>query len=140
MASQFTTRNRLVGEALARARELYLEGSIGPAIEELASAVEQFPAEIGIRLYLALYLGQEKRFDEAIEHAREAVRSRPDWEKASAVLFHLLTAAGQCGEAMEEAERCAGDVDSGDIGRYLRERLKECGLEALSLDEEAIAE
>jgi tetratricopeptide (TPR) repeat protein len=137
MTNPFTARNRLVVEAFGRARESYLRNEVGPAIEELARIVDKFPEETGARLYLALYLGQEKRFDEAIDHSREAVRLRPDLEKASAILFHLLTAAGQCDKAFEEAKRYAAD---GDITHYLKDRLKECILDTSSIDEEAIAD
>ena len=105
MTTRESNRDPRVAEAIKRAVDFHSKGQTAMAVEHLSALIPEFPEASALHGYLAVYLSQIGRFDEAIEPARQAVRLSPKSEKASMVLFSVLVEARQHIEALEEAKR-----------------------------------
>ncbi|MGA2069701.1 MAG: tetratricopeptide repeat protein [Thermoguttaceae bacterium] len=75
------------------------------AVQLLTALAEEFPQASSVHGYLAWFLLQIGRHQEAIEHSREAVSLSPKSERASLVHFHVLWKAGQHIQALDEMKR-----------------------------------
>ena len=98
-------RSTSLAEAIRQAVDLEAKGEIGLAVQLLTDLVAEFPMEASVQGYLASYLADCGRFDEAVGHGRLAVQLSPNSGMASLVLFHVLWKAGQRSEAIEEIRR-----------------------------------
>lgn len=75
------------------------------AVQILADLVVAFPTATSVHGYLAWFLLQMGRYDEAIQHSLRAVDLAPNSERASLVYFHALWKAGQRIPALDEMRR-----------------------------------
>ena len=98
-------RRTSLAEAIRRAADLESKGEIGLAVQLLTDLVVEFPMEASVHGYLASYLADCGRFDEAVKHGRRAVQLSPKSGLASLAFFHVLWKAGQHSAAIEEIRR-----------------------------------
>ncbi len=95
---------RVIG-TINQAIDLDAKDETALAVQRLTALLEEFPGAASIHAYLAWFLSRGGHFNEAIEHARQAVQLSQKSEKASLVLFHVLWKAGQQSQAIEEIRR-----------------------------------
>ena len=98
-------RGTSLAEAIRRVVDLEAKGEIGLAVQLLMDLVAEFPMEVSVHGYLASYLADCDRFDEAVGHGRLAIQLSPNSGMASLVFFHVLWKAGRRSEAIEEIRR-----------------------------------
>ena|SRR2546426_6215634 len=110
-----------VVEAINHAIDLHRKGQTELAVQHLSASLAEFPTVAAIRGYLALLLHGCGRFDEAIQHGRQAVLLAPKSEKASLVLFHALWSAGQRIEALDEMKRFLAVRPSEEYSNFLKD-------------------
>jgi tetratricopeptide (TPR) repeat protein len=91
------------------------------AVQLLTDLVAEFPAATSVHAYLAWYLLQVGRCDEAIQHGRQAVDLSPHSERASLVCFHVHWRAGQFIEALDEMKRFLKIRPSEEYSRIIRD-------------------
>jgi tetratricopeptide (TPR) repeat protein len=91
--------------AIKQANELDSQGETELAVQHLSALIEEFPTAASLHGYVALFLSDAGRFNDAIEHGRKAIQLSPKSEKASFVLFRALSKAGQYIEALDEMKR-----------------------------------
>jgi tetratricopeptide (TPR) repeat protein len=82
-------------EGVKHATDLDSKGETELAVRHLSALIEELPTAASLHGYVALFLSHAGRFDEAIEHGRQAILLSPGSEKASLVLFDALWKAGQ---------------------------------------------
>jgi predicted Zn-dependent protease len=80
-------------------------GQLSHAVQLLTDLAAEFHEAASVRGYLAWYLLQLGRQNEAIEQSRQAVELAPKSEKASLICFHILWKAGKHIEALDEMKR-----------------------------------
>src|SRR5262245_31753116 len=83
-----------------RATDLAEAGNVKSAAELLSELVAEFGEAASARGYLAWYLLQLGRHQEAIEQSGRAIRLAPESEKASLIHFHVLWKSGKQIEAL----------------------------------------
>jgi len=74
-------------------------------LNSLTNLVVEFPQAAGAHGYLAWYLSETRRHDEAIVHSRQAINLAPTSRKASLVHFHVLSRNNQLIDALDEMKR-----------------------------------
>lgn len=89
------------------------------AIELYRAALARSPNDVQARYLLAHALGSTGEWDEAVREARRAVRERPDFVEAEALLGILLRRAGRPEEAWPILERSWQDHRSEAAGLEL---------------------
>lgn len=80
-------------------------GQLLQAVQLLTDLAAEFTEAASVRGYLAWYLLQLGRQEEAIEHSRRAIDLAPKSEKASLIYFHALWRAAKYIDALEEMKR-----------------------------------
>lgn len=92
-------------EGIKHATHLASEGKTESAIQYLLAIVQKVPTAASLHGYLAIFLSRMGRFNDAIEHGRQAVQLSPTSEKVSFALFDALRTFGQHIEALDEMKR-----------------------------------
>jgi tetratricopeptide (TPR) repeat protein len=108
-------------EAVKHATDLNSRGETELAVRHLSALIEEFPTAASLRGYVALFLSQTGRFDEAIENGQQAILLSPGSEKASLVLFDALWKAGQHTKALDEMKRFLALGSSAEYSRMIKE-------------------
>ena len=98
-----------VVSAINEAIELAANDQISVAVQLLTALAEEFPQASNAHGYLAWFLLQIGRHQEAIEHSGAAVSLSPKSETASLVHFHVLWKAGQQIQAIDGDEAFLDD-------------------------------
>jgi tetratricopeptide (TPR) repeat protein len=75
------------------------------AVELLTNIAREFPRASSVHGYLAWFLMEMGRHEEAIEHSQNAVGLSPESERASLIHFHVLWKTGRHMEALDEVKR-----------------------------------
>src|SRR5947209_265295 len=70
-------------------------GQVSRAVQLLTDLLAEFGNAAGVHGYLAWYLLEMGRQEEAIEHSRQATKLAPNSEKASLIHFHVLWKAAK---------------------------------------------
>lgn len=108
-------------EGIKQAISLDHKGETESAIRELSALLKDFPDAASLHGYIALFLSNAGRLDEAIEHGRHAIRLSPKSEKASLVLFQALSKAQRYLEALDETKRFLALKPSEEYSRMIEE-------------------
>jgi tetratricopeptide (TPR) repeat protein len=110
-----------VVEGIKQAMSLDQMGETEAAISELTILLDEFPNAASLHGYIALYLSNTGRLEEAIKHGGSAVRLSPKSEKASLVLFQALSKAQRFIDALDEAKRFLALKPSEEYSRMIEE-------------------
>ncbi len=94
-----------VVSTINEAIKLATNDQLSAAIRLLTTLVEEFPRASSVHGYLAWFLLENGRHQEAIEQSRSAVSLSPESERVSLIHFHVLWKAGDCTEALDEMKR-----------------------------------
>jgi predicted Zn-dependent protease len=101
------------------------QGDPSGAAEDLIVLVGEFPCEPALCFCVAHFLVRAGQLSEACEHARQAVRLAPSWEKASLLYFDTQWKLGRREGALEEMRRFleqrSSEVYSGLLAECLRD-------------------
>jgi tetratricopeptide (TPR) repeat protein len=80
-------------------------GDLAQAVEIMSNLVGEFTEAASGHGYLAWFLLELGRQEEAIEHSLRAIALAPNSEKASLIHFHVLWKHGKHIEALDEMKR-----------------------------------
>jgi len=114
----------LAAQHVAHGAELKLKGQYADAEKEFRAALSPGAPDADVELSLASVLGRQKKWDDAVASAREAVRLNPNNERAHIILGSALGGKGDWDGAVAEYGEALhlnsnDDVAHADLGAAL---------------------
>ena len=110
-----------VASTINEALDLAATGRIPGAAQLLTPLVAEFPNAAGVHAYLAWFLLQLGRYDDAINHSSTAVTLAPKSENGSLIHFHALWKCGKQTEALDEMKRFLLIRPSDEYSKIIKE-------------------
>ncbi len=104
-----------------QAVEFAANGQTSAAVQLLTTLLADFPVAPSVHAYLAWFLSEIGRDDEAIRHSQEAVNISAQSERVSLIHFHVLWKAGRHTEALDEMKRFLAIRPSEEYAKISRE-------------------
>ena len=108
--------------AINQAIDLAANDKTSLAVQLLTDLVAEFPGASAVHDYLAWFLSESGRHEEAIKHSQVAIELAPKSESASLVHFHVLWKADQRVQSLDEMKRfmtIGYSEEYANIARYL---------------------